>query len=155
MLGVELQQRILDIPCARGFFLGVFAANELKSALHKAKQRSFCIVNVDRSTEPGSHWYAVFKIAKGSYECFDSLGQTEESARKRVGRVRLCNYNLSRVQGGSNSCGKFAVYFCVTRILNYQEPFADVFNECFSSDLDFNEAIVARFWEEGKHYSSV
>ena len=116
MQGYELQRRIAEDPCVEEFFLGVFAADELKRNLRRAKPRSFCIVITDKSTEPGSHWYVVFKTSSRSCETFDSLGQSTETAKRRFGKLGQCISNVTRVQPeGSTSCGKFAAYFSVTR----------------------------------------
>lgn len=148
MHGYELQRRICADPCVQKYFLGVYAADELKKTLRKASPRTFCIVNTDKSCEAGSHWYVVFKISNSCYETFDSLGQSEDTAKLRVGKVRQCVFNETKVQADSSkSCGKFAAYFSVTRVFNYEETFAEVFSDCFTADLDFNEAIVNRFWE--------
>lgn len=97
----------------------------------------------------------VFKTASNSYEVFDSLSQSEETVRKRVGNLGQCVFNSSRVQqDGTKSCGKFAVYFSVTRVLNYTEPFSEVFEDSFTADLDFNESIVNRFWQTGQLYNT-
>jgi hypothetical protein len=146
---------LLHIPSCAELFLGVFAANQVQETLHKAPVRSFCFANTDHSSERGSHWYVIFKISRTVYETFDSLGQTRETAEERVGAVGLCYFNISRVQAEeSKSCGKFSLYFCVTRLLNYEEPFAEVFSDCFTSNLELNEHIVDRFWESGKLYDA-
>lgn len=154
MLGSELQERVCKEPLVRGFFRGVFAADEVKKTLREASPRSFCIVNTDKSSESGSHWYVVFKQSQKRYETFDSLGQAEETARHRVGKVKECLFNRLQVQANSStSCGKFAAYFAVTRTLNYEETFDEVLSDCFAADLDKNEAIVNRFWTSDKLYS--
>lgn len=155
MQGFELQHRLSEYSCLSPYFLGVFAADELKKNLQRAKPRSFLIANVQNASEPGSHWFTVFKTSATTCETFDSLGQSEETARQRVGKFSHCVFNQSRVQADSSkNCGKFAVYFCVTRVLNYQEPFPEVFSECFTPDLDFNESVVNRFWESGQLYNA-
>lgn len=156
MLGTELQQRIAELTCAKDIFLGVFAADEFATRLRTAVAGSFCIVNTDRSNQAGTHWYAIFKVSDKLYETFDSLGQDEATARAHVGQVTECFFNSSRVQkDSSTSCGMFSAYFCVTRVLNYDETFASVFADSFTSDLDRNEDIVNRFWKTDKLYSHI
>jgi hypothetical protein len=153
MLGVTLEEHIKSVQCTEGYFLGVLAANELKSALQAAKPKSFCVANTARNSEEGTHWYTVFKPTEESLEIFDSLGLTEAAARSRVGNVRQCHFNVSQVQlPDSKTCGKFAVYFAIFRVLSYPEPFQDIFEEAFTSDLHKNELIVNDYWEHQTLY---
>ena len=159
MKGLDIQNRILRSgQCMKRFFLGVFAADELEPALLNAEDKSFCVVNTHDSKQPvdqPGHWYVLFVTGKNCFELFDSLGLSEETARQRVGKdARHCVYNTLPVQTKDETCGKFATYFCVTRVLNYEETFQEVFSECLTSDLDFNEAIVDRFWHFDKLYNA-
>jgi hypothetical protein len=158
MLGFEIQERILStIPFAQEHFLGIFAADEfVASSLKKAnKKRSCAVINTEGKNHDGAHWWACFWSLDGHFEIFDSLGVTEELARKRLGRrARHCVYNTSRVQGSSKSCGKFVAYFCVTRLLNFSETYNEVFTESFTTKTDLNEMIVNRFWDSGKLFSN-
>lgn len=156
MIGLAIGARIVSIPCVKRFFLGVFAADEVKLALVNAEVKSFCVVNTSGSTQEGAHWYVLFKSGDFSYETFDSLGQSEETARQRVGNAaHHCVYNTTPVQGNeSKLCGEFAAYFCITRVLNYEETFEEIFRECFTLDLKFNDTIVERFWHCDELYDT-
>jgi hypothetical protein len=159
MKGIEIQERIKEfLGLEEGeFYLGIFAADEFTVALKRAKglKRSFWVLNTQTSSNPGQHWWACFRSSRrGSpdhYEAFDSLGLTETVARQRLGRrVRHCVYNSSRVQGSSDSCGKYVAYYCVSRVLNWTDSFEECFAGCFTGDTSLNEAIVNRFWTTGR-----
>ena len=55
-----------------GKFYGVYPADKIPKLNDKKK---YCILNLDKSTEPGSHWVALAKIGKNSI-IYDSFGRS-------------------------------------------------------------------------------
>jgi hypothetical protein len=62
MLGAELTQYFMSDEAHKDHFIGVLGANEVKKMLKHAGDRSFCVVNVSKTSQlPGTHWYCIFK----------------------------------------------------------------------------------------------
>ena len=57
----------------------------------KVQRGRFIIFNTDTSQGPGKHWVTFYFPKRGSYESFDSLGQTPEDNAvgfKKILKVR-------------------------------------------------------------------
>jgi hypothetical protein len=153
MLGAELQDHFTNDEAHKDNFIGVLGAEEVKSALRNAKKRTFCVVNVEKTTQNGTHWYCVFKHSANCYDVMDSLGTNEQDVRKRLGVMDTCSWNKLRVQPEtSNLCGAYCAYFIYCRLLNFDLPFEEIFPECFTADLEENEKNVLRYWTTGEVY---
>lgn len=150
MLGFELRQRFMENDLLKDFFLGILAAEEVKSILRRAKSPSFCVVNTDKTKEGGSHWYSVIKHSSSNFDVMDSLGITMDDVKSRLGNVQYCRFNETTVQAPeSQLCGQFCFYFCYVSFCNYDQPFEEVFSDYFTEDLEANEKSVSNFWETG------
>lgn len=53
-------------------FKGVFPSDHIPRL---SKKKPYCILNLDRSTEPGSHWIALGKLPSGDSIVYDSFGR--------------------------------------------------------------------------------
>jgi hypothetical protein len=62
MLGAELQQHFMSDEAHKDNFIGVLGADQVKKMLQHAGNRTFCVVNVSKTTQLGTHWYCVFKV---------------------------------------------------------------------------------------------
>lgn len=150
MLGSELLNHFEKDIAHRDQFIGILGAEELKAALRKAGNRTFCVVNVDKTTETGTHWYCVFKHSAFCYDLMDSLGVSENEVKSRLGKIKTCYFNVERIQSKtSNRCGAYCAYFAFCRLTNFDCEFAEVFSESFSSSFVKNEEIVDYFWQTG------
>lgn len=150
MRGDELRDRIVQDGRLRAVFLGILAAEEVKKTLQLAKSPSFCVVNTDKTLEGGKHWYSVIKHSHSNFDVMDSLGITAETVKSRLGNIKTCHFNKTRVQAAeSTQCGQFCFYFCYLRFYNYDEPFEEVFSDYFSENLEKNEENVSNFWRTG------
>jgi hypothetical protein len=150
MRGFELRDRFAQDSLLKMFFIGVLGADEVKSKLKRAKSPSFCVVNVDKTSQEGRHWYCVFKDSPSNFDVMDSLGTTLDEVQARLGKVTSCRFNQSRVQANdSKQCGEFCYYFCHVRYYNYDLPFEEVFGDAFEEDVNKNEQNVAQFWQSG------
>lgn len=71
----------LDIICREIFgvqFKGIFASDKIPKLSTLAP---YCILNLDRSGEPGSHWVALAKYNKGAM-LYDSFGRDDTTIIK-------------------------------------------------------------------------
>ena len=73
----------LDRVCRELFgikFKGVFASDKIPRLSSLAP---YCILNLDRSSEPGSHWVALAKCKEGAM-FYDSFGRNATSIIKNI-----------------------------------------------------------------------
>ena len=104
-------------------FLGIFASNELKTLRIIRPSVSF-IVNLDISSEPGSHWIAI-RIGRTRVEVFDSLGfdlklwdKYPQHLIKFLSRyARSHSFFISPILQSPNSftCGLFCAFYIIYR----------------------------------------
>ena len=153
MLGSDIQKHFDNDSFWLRHFIGVLGAEEL-GRVKQAEENTFAIVNVDPTTESGTHWYALFKVGTETYELFDSLGFADEhSVNKRLeslGGYEILTFNEHAVQHKeSTKCGEYAVYFSACRMQNYDEDFNEVLNKSFTRDFGQNDEIVSDYWNRG------
>ncbi len=123
-------------------FLGIFASNELETLRIIRPCVSF-IVNLDISSEPGSHWIAI-RIGRTRVEVFDSLGFTFKLWDKYPQHLitflsryaRSHSFFISPILQPPNSftCGLFCAFYIIYR-QNHS------FNNCikkFTRDISSN-----------------
>lgn len=154
MNSVDIKRVIESINSAKKYFTGVFSINTLPK---KLSNPSFLICNFDIDSNPGSHWFCLFKTTKTQLECFDSLGLNEEKQNllDKYCQIRYISsliYNQTQVQNNSTStCGKFALYFAIHRLHNLDLSFTELLNEIFEENVENNESKVASFFDEMKN----
>ena len=72
---------------------------------------SYCILNLDKSDQPGSHWIAVAKSPRGDYSyCYDSFGRSNTDiipTLKKSGNGRIIDTDYDANQKTSEmNCGQ-------------------------------------------------
>jgi len=104
------------------------------------------IVNLDKHTEPGSHWVCIFMNRDGESEFFDSYGRKPDTneiqsyMKKYATRLRC---NEKQLQGPySSACGQYCLYYMYHRLRNYT---MNMITEKFGSDYDKNDTYVTRW----------
>lgn len=93
-------------------FKGVFASDKIPPLNDLAP---YCILNLDKSDEPGSHWISVAKSPKGDYSyCYDSFGRRNTDiipTLKKSGNGRIidtdydANQKVKELNCGQKSLG--------------------------------------------------
>lgn len=148
MIGEQVASFCESNAILRPFFGGVIGLDSLKG-IKKQGRQTFFVVNVDKTSSVGSHWFTVLRVAKGHFELFDSLGVSQEQVRDRLGRIAgNCSFNTARFQApGSTTCGKFSVFFAFVRLCNHDESFHEVIATYFKvNDFAWNERHVDAWW---------
>jgi hypothetical protein len=114
MLGEDIKEFFTAHPVLNNHFKGVYAADEI--GLLKLQNRNVAVINTDRLSGSGQHWYLVARL-EGKLELFDSLGVSEETVEERLrpllrGPRRACYFNTEAVQPpDSKNCGWYACYW--------------------------------------------
>lgn len=138
---LEIDRFMRNDPFIRHLYGGVRAIDQLDFSPNIP---SIYIINQDPSTEPGSHWIALF--INNIPEHFDSLGYQPIKYLENYLIVNGPNFivNTKRVQNyTSNSCGMFCLFYAYFRCRGYS------FNEImhmFSDNLILNEFVVQSFY---------
>ena len=141
-----LKSILSDLPN----FIGVFSQDFLFTL--KIVSFPVCfIVNLDLSSEPGSHWIAFF-ITDKKLEIYDSFGLDNTTwAREPFFLFNFIDHfpdhkiSISpRLQPTfSNLCGVYSVFFLIFRqCLLFPELI-----KLFSTDLDLNSTVLLSFFE--------
>lgn len=127
-------------------FEGVFPSDKLPDK-NNAKQTLKCyIINLDKSTEPGSHWVAVIiQPKKNKVIYFDSYGQkpTVPSVQAFVGDT--FEHNPIQLQHPlSTTCGEWCIMFILCYVTGHSlKCLVNMFKS--STDLLLNDYAVNKF----------
>ena len=129
----------------RAPFHGVFA----RDTLPLTRKDGAYIINFDRSSEPGSHWVAVY-IMNGHVEYFDSSGQPPLHREIELFLGQIYHYNSVHLQPVlSKCCGQYCIYYLVQRHVT-QRSSQDIISVLQRSDSLF---IVKNF--VNRNYASL
>ena len=125
MLGSDIKQFFDQHPVLCRHFLGVFAADQVRTVLRRLRNRSIAIFNTDvlNGGTGGKHWWCLAKL-ENKLEAFDPLGITEDKLSVRLGKSVFCYFNYSAVQPDTSVlCGYFCCYW-----VKYVVDLVNVFN---------------------------
>lgn len=115
-------------------FLGVFPIDKVPKI---KKYPSAMIVNLDDSSQPGSHWVALYFVSKRQCNYFDSYGRPPFELEEYIlQNSRSYTYNNVQVQRCSTiTCGQMCLYFIVWRVrkINYKNIVRSMQNDEFVS----------------------
>lgn len=97
-------------------FLGVFSIDKLPPIYYKP---AALVVNLDKSSEPGSHWVCMYFYSKEKCDFFDSYGRkpSKKLLKYIFQHARIIQYNGKCIQSFfTSTCGQLCVYFLVWRV---------------------------------------
>ena len=120
-------------------FLGVFSFDHLPSLFHYDNSSCCCIVNIDPSTKPGSHWVAFFFDSQlNSLEFFDSYGYPPSYFNFNIRlpdsshhKPHLAYSSIPLQSLSTTVCGQYCILFCYFRAMLSSSPSA--FNSTVSA----------------------
>jgi len=140
MFGYEITQILSRDPVLYKNFLGFIP---VESIPRKLPCHKFLILNVS------NHWICLHRTVFGTYEVFDSLGNTSKTIN-----IIKCFQNLKRSitytttplqSSESTSCGNFVIFFIYHRFYDDDTGFEEFLNTYFSKQTCKNENKVKRF----------
>jgi Adenovirus endoprotease len=124
-------------------FLGVFPIDKLPPVPINNHPYSL-IVNFDKSSQPGSHWVALYVISETSCEYFDSYGrEPPQLILKFINnqRKKLLRRNTKCLQSTiTSTCGQMCIFYLVWRLRNV--PMCDIVD---SLDMTNGDELVTKF----------
>ena len=128
-------------------FKGVFPYDLFPLSIYKNTPYSF-VVNLDKSTEPGSHFICMY-ITENIIEYYDSYGlapflpRIEKYIEKNINAGKHFNYNKMSVQPlTSDYCGYYVMGYLLSKDINCS---LDDFNDIFSLKTLLNDKIIEEF----------
>lgn len=138
-----LSQNTITAP----FFRGVFASDTIPDLA----ERSAIVVNLDESSEPGSHWVAFYKENNKRVEFFDSYGNSPEFYGDRfdnfISQFSEVNWNSTSFQSPtSNVCGAYCIYFLFKRCQGHSlYSIISYLNMCKTNDFRMYQFVKKTF----------
>jgi len=150
----EFKTYFSRIPSIAKHFHSVKPLDEIPKTL---PVRQFVVVNLSERKYKGSHWVIIFRSHRDIVEIFNSIGYKNIKDLRPYLRFNFkthLSYNNTPVQlSSTKSCGLYCIYFAVFRLLNMDQPFEDVLEDIFTTDLHENENKVAKFCHHLLHIS--
>ena len=124
-------------------FYGVYSLDLIPK---KLPIPSLVIVNLDYSTDKGSHWVVLHRVNNEVVEHFDSAGKQpkRDIVNNLFSNALSYKYNNKRVQNyQTDTCGLFCLYYSYhsSRGRTMQSILSD-----FSVNLKTNEEMIIRFF---------
>lgn len=154
MLSSEIIDFFAKYSHLNKWFLGCFSLDTIPSNI---PVNYYLICNQDKSFQPGSHWWALYRSSATSIEFFDSLGVDESKATHlcsliKIKKLKEIEFNETVLQAkDSVSCGEFCLFFLFNRLHNLDYSFDETLNDIFYTDTSLNEQAVTKFYEKYKH----
>jgi len=128
-------------------FRGVYAMDTLPK-IEDWDKPSSCICNLDRSTEPGSHWISIFYPKNGPPEYFDSYGFDGKRFEFFLGETYYYNPHFLQFPF-SVVCGQYCIYYLYKR--SFMKSMYEVLKPFKLDDQLYNDFYVNDFIE--KHFN--
>lgn len=137
---VKLENALNGDEITKRYFRGVFASDQIPAPCTPG----FYIVNLDTSTEPGSHWIGLKIASRGKNEFFDSYGFAPQNTKfkKILGKTYL--YNRKKLQHpDSTTCGQWCLFYIFFAARGH--TLKKIFKTFSSGDKKINDSLVNFF----------
>lgn len=134
-----LSQDIVTAP----YFKGIYA----KDTLPILQANTCTVVNSDDSTEPGSHWLALFVNENKTLEFFDSYGNSPDFYGLDTSHYLNVIWNTQMFQSPtSNVCGQYCVYFLLKRCQSFSlDSVLNLFEVCKINDFQLYQFVKKKY----------
>lgn len=118
MNSVQLRRILSQDKFTKTSFLDVFPSDQLPMKIYKFP--SCFVLNIDKSTEPGSHWVAFYVSSPRSTEFFDSYGNAPSfyggPILEFAARFKNVDYNPLTLQSNVTAvCGQYCIFYLYSR----------------------------------------
>lgn len=103
------------------------------------------VCNLDKHTQPGSHWIGLYRHATNIVDVFDSYGGIPKQVEPLVKGCQV-NYISKQLQGHlTTTCGQHVLFFGYHRTLGL--PFGDILDS-YTTNLEANDMMVCEFVQD-------
>lgn len=118
MNSLQIEEILSHDQVTQKYFLGVFPSDQLPKKITRYPACFVC--NVDKSTEPGSHWVAFYLPSSEEVEFFDSYGNEpaffQGPIDNFVSHFSRVVFNPLTLQSHVTAvCGQFCVFYIYCR----------------------------------------
>lgn len=140
----NIERILFEDGACRGIFQGVFSADNLPKKPH------LLVCNTDPSSQPGTHWIAIFVDSNKHGEYFDSFGRKPPKGFENYMNENCIDwiYNTRQLQSITSSfCGYYCCFYCMFRCKGFD--LTRIIN-MFTKDTGLNDSIVHGFVCMGK-----
>ena len=101
-------------------------------------------MNLDKNTQQGSHWIAIFVPAKKNFiEYFDSFGRKPQYSKIKLflNKRKYLKYNNIKLQSVTNTtCGQYCLFYLACRVFYISfKKIISFFNKC---NFEYNDYLV-------------
>ena len=137
----EIERFVKQDGTCRGIFQGVFSVDILP------KKPRLLVCNTDPSSQPGTHWIAIFVDSNRRGEYFDSFGRKPSEIFEEYMNDNCFEwiYNTRKLQSITSSfCGYYCCFYCMFRCKGFD--LSRIVN-IFTRDTNLNDSIVRGFVE--------
>lgn len=157
MNSVQIEKILNEEPVTRNYFLGVFPSDQLPRRIHRYPACFIC--NVDKSTEPGSHWVAFYLTLPEEVEFFDSYGNKptffEGTLSNYASHFSRVLFNPLVLQTNVTAvCGQYCVFYiyCRCRGKTLKQFLSHFVTENLSNDRRVYNFVAKRFGVRANFY---
>ena len=128
-------------------FSGVFSADVLPEIIDTFP----CgfVANTDPSTEPGTHWIALYFPSRGKGEFFDSYGYPPDNYGEAFKSYGVETWNKRKIQSSwSTVCGQYCIFYFYHKSRGYS---MNKIVNMFTDNVCLNDCNVFRYVK--KHFN--
>ena len=112
MTNLEINNILVSNPITRRVYKGCYPSDKIPKC---TKFPCAYVINVDESTEPGSHWVAIYALNTSKALYYDSLGKVpppEIIADHMAKQFKTVEFQYKGIQNpSSDACGQYAIFF--------------------------------------------
>nr|DAC81359.1 TPA_asm: adenain [Nephila orb-weaver spider adintovirus] len=140
MDGMQMYTVLSQEKTTSPYFQGVYSRDTLPPL-----QENMCaIVNSDDSSQPGTHWLALFVNDKRELEFYDSFGQPPVFYNISTTTYLDVLWNSKVFQSPtSNVCGQYCIYFLFKRSQGYSMHY--ILNQLYINDFQMYQFVKKRY----------
>lgn len=135
MYSITINTVLTSDPSTKKKFIGVFAKDELPL---KLRYPCCFVFNTEKKKEDGEHWLAAYFDKNKTCWFFDSYGQSPHfydlyDYLKHFSKKIV--WNKLRIQGFSDYCGFYCIFFIAFKCRNKISSFYNIFTKnCLKND---------------------
>jgi hypothetical protein len=111
----EINRVMNSMQTTKYQYIGTFPSDKLPPP----EQYPSCfIANMDRSSQPGSHWVAVYMTKTGKAEYYDTYGRQPPPVFQKYLETNFEVFRVNKIQTqsfGTSVCGQHCIYFLYHR----------------------------------------
>lgn len=140
MDGLQLFYILSQEKITSPFFQGVYS----RDTLPVLQENTCVIVNTDDSSQPGTHWLALFVNDKRELEFYDSYGKPPEFYNVNTTSYSDVQWNSKMFQSPtSNVCGQYCIYFLLKRCQGHSMYY--ILNQLNVNDFQMYQFVKKRY----------